>query len=124
MPPAIAGLLLAGLVSDTLNLTSPTTTDRDVQILAKLEIISGVNARDFTEKLFASGSVLTSKPAAQAITNDCKEYAELGHTFSVAQIEEIGFDQFAKRKDEVMAALEAIVCSAITFSPRCWSRTW
>ena len=106
LPKKIAGLLLAGLVSDTLNLTSPTTTDRDVQVLGRLEKISGVNAREFTEKLFASGSVLTSKPAAQAITTDCKEYNELNHTFSVAQIEEIGFDQFWKRKDDVLKALE------------------
>ena len=106
LPKKIAGLLLAGLVSDTLNLTSPTTTERDIQILARLEKLSGVNAREFTEKLFASGSVLISKPAAQAISNDCKEYDELGRTFSVAQIEEIGFDQFWKRKDEVLRALE------------------
>jgi len=106
MPKHIAGLLLAGLVSDTLNLTSPTTTDRDVKILGRLEQISGVNARDFTDKLFASGSVLTTKSAEQAIGSDCKEYAELGRTFSVAQIEELGFSQFWKRKDEVLAALE------------------
>jgi manganese-dependent inorganic pyrophosphatase len=106
LPKKIAGLLLAGLVSDTLNLTSPTTTERDVQVLGRLEKISGVNAREFTEKLFASGSVLTSKAAAQAISADCKEYTELSYTFSVAQIEEIGFDQFWKRKDEVLRALE------------------
>jgi len=40
----IAGLLLAGLVSDTLNLTSPTTTPRDREILPRLEKIAGVNA--------------------------------------------------------------------------------
>ncbi len=106
LPKKIAGLLLAGLVSDTLNLTSPTTTDRDVQVLSRLEKLSGVNAREFTEKLFASGSVLISKPAPQAITSDCKEYSELDQTFSVAQIEEIGFGQFWKRKDEVARALE------------------
>jgi manganese-dependent inorganic pyrophosphatase len=102
----IAGLLLAGLVSDTLNLTSPTTTERDREILRRLEEIAGVNAREFTDKLFASGSLLTLKPAPQAITTDAKEYRENGHTFSVAQIEEIGFDQFWKRKDELLAALE------------------
>ncbi|MBI3416212.1 MAG: putative manganese-dependent inorganic diphosphatase [Verrucomicrobia bacterium] len=106
MPEAIAGLLLAGLVSDTLNLTSPTTTDRDVEILARLEQISGIDARDFTDKLFASGSVLITKSPRQAITTDCKEYVEKKRTFSVAQIEEIGFDQFWKRKDEVVTALE------------------
>jgi manganese-dependent inorganic pyrophosphatase len=89
-----------------LNLTSPTTTPRDREILAKLEQIAGVNAREFTEKLFASGSLLTLKPAPQAITTDCKEYRENGVTFSVAQIEEVGFDQFWKRKDELLAALE------------------
>lgn len=106
LPKAIAGLLLAGLVSDTLNLTSPTTTPRDREILPRLEKIAGVNAREFTDKLFASGSLLTLKPAPQAITTDAKEYRENGRTFSVAQIEEVGFDQFWKRKDELLAALE------------------
>ena len=105
MPKEIAGLLLAGLVTDTLNLTSPTTTPRDREVLIRLEERSGVNARQFTEKLFATGSVLVSKPASQAITADCKEYQELGRLFSVAQIEEIGFEQFWKRKLEVLHAL-------------------
>ncbi len=102
----IAGLLLAGLVSDTLNLTSPTTTPRDGEILARLEALAGVNARQFTEKLFASGSLLTLKSAPQAIATDAKEYREQGLAFSVAQIEEVGFDQFWKRKDELLTALE------------------
>jgi manganese-dependent inorganic pyrophosphatase len=106
LPPPVAGLLLAGVVSDTLNLTSPTTTTVDQEILRKLEQITGINARDFTEKLFASGSLLTHKPAPKAITTDCKEYKEDGVRFSVAQIEEIGFDQFWKRKAELQAALE------------------
>jgi len=106
LPPPIAGLLLAGLVSDTLNLTSPTATDRDAEVLRKLQDISGVSAREFTEKLFASGSLLTLKPAPQAVTTDCKEYLEDGIKFSVAQIEEIGFDQFWRRKAELLEALE------------------
>ena len=107
LTPSIAGCLLAGLVSDTLNLTSPTTTARDADVLAVLEKVSGVNAREFVEKLFSSGSVLVSKPASEAITTDCKEYAEGNARFSVAQIEELGFDTFWKRKDEVAHALDA-----------------
>lgn len=106
LPKPIAGLLLAGLVSDTLNLTSPTTTERDAQILKKLEEISGVDAAKFTEKLFTSGSVLTSLPVEEAILADCKEFEEQHRLFSVAQIEELGFDQFLKCKDSVMIALE------------------
>jgi manganese-dependent inorganic pyrophosphatase len=84
LPKPIAGLLLAGLVSDTLNLTSPTTTERDARILKKLEEISGVDATQFTEKLFNSGSVLTSLPAEDAIVADCKEFHEQNVVFSIA----------------------------------------
>jgi manganese-dependent inorganic pyrophosphatase len=107
LPPSIAGLLLAGLVSDTLNLTSPTTTQHDAEILGQLEKRAGVDAADFTEKLFRSGSVLVNRPVPQAIAADCKEYVETGHRFSVAQIEELGFGNFRKLQAEVQAALEA-----------------
>lgn len=107
LPRPIAGLLLAGLVSDTLNLTSPTTSPTDKYVLERLEKIAEVNARELTEKLFASGSLLTHKPAPQAITTDCKDYKEDGVRFSVAQIEEIGLDQFWPRKAELLQALEA-----------------
>jgi manganese-dependent inorganic pyrophosphatase len=107
LPSPIAGLLLAGIISDTLNLTSPTTTAVDGEVLGRLEQICQMKARDFTEKLFASGSLLTHQPAPKAITTDCKEYKEDGVRFSVAQIEEIGFDQFWKRKVELQGALEA-----------------
>jgi manganese-dependent inorganic pyrophosphatase len=106
LPPHIAGLLLAGIVADTLNLTSPTTTQADKDALRRVEEISGVNAREFTDKLFASGSLLTHKPAPQAITNDCKEYQEGDNRFSVAQIEEVGFDQFWPRKEDLLHALK------------------
>jgi manganese-dependent inorganic pyrophosphatase len=59
-----------------------------------------------TSRKNASGSLLTLKPAPQAITTDCKEYREDGVSFSVAQIEEIGFTQFWKRKEELLVALE------------------
>ncbi len=104
--PSIAGIMLAGLVTDTLNLTSPTSTQRDAEILTWLEKQSGVNARDFTEKVFSSGSVLVSQPPEKAITADCKEYVEAGQRFSVAQIEELGFDAFWKRSDAVRSALD------------------
>lgn len=106
LTPSIAGLLLAGLVSDTLNLTSPTTTKRDAEILAWLEEKAGVNAADFTTKLFNSGSVLVSQPPERAITTDCKEYLEDGRRFSVAQIEELGFDVFWKSQPAIRQALE------------------
>jgi manganese-dependent inorganic pyrophosphatase len=106
LSPSIAGLLLAGIVSDTLNLASPTATPRDAEILKKLEEISGANATRFAEKFFTSDSILIQKSAPQAITSDCKEYIDEGVKFSLAQIEENGFEQFWKHKDELIEALE------------------
>ena len=51
---------------------------RGDNVLQSLEQLAQVNAREFTEKLFASGSLLTLKSAPQAITTDCKEYREDG----------------------------------------------
>jgi manganese-dependent inorganic pyrophosphatase len=105
LPRPVAGVLLAGLVADTLNLQSPTTTDRDAEVLRQLERLTGIHATDFAEQMFRTGSVLTSQPAAEAIAGDCKEYEENGCRFSVAQIEEIGFQRFWERKTEVVEAL-------------------
>lgn len=106
MPASIAGLLLAGVVTDTLNLTSPTSTARDAEVLTRLEHISGVGAGDLKDKIFASGSVLVSRSAADAIAADCKEYEEAGCRISAAQIEELGFSNFWERKEAVLRALQ------------------
>lgn len=106
IPKPIAGLLLSGIISDTLNLTSPTATATDSNMLKYLEQVTEMNAAEFTDALFSSGSVLTNRPPGQAITNDCKEYEEEEKTFSVAQIEEIGFEQFWEQKDNLFKALE------------------
>jgi inorganic pyrophosphatase/exopolyphosphatase len=52
----VALCLCAGLVSDTLNLTSPTTTDVDRDMLVWLSELAGVDADEFAEAFFASGS--------------------------------------------------------------------
>lgn len=106
IPKPIAGLLLSGIISDTLNLTSPTATETDSNMLKYLEQVTQLNAAEFTDALFSSGSVLTHRAPNQAITNDCKEYEEDGKSFSVAQIEEIGFEQFWEQKDNLFKALE------------------
>src|SRR4029079_15964688 len=50
--------------------------------------------------------VLTSLAASQAITMDCKEFSERGRIFSIAHIEELGFDPFWHSKAELDSALE------------------
>ncbi len=105
VPAAIAGLLMAGIVADTLNLTSPTTTPVDCSALDRLSKIAGVNPDELAAEIFSVGSPLLTMTPEQAITADSKPYAEDGHRFTVAQIEELTFAHFDEKRDALLAAL-------------------
>jgi manganese-dependent inorganic pyrophosphatase len=106
VPKPIAGLLMCGLISDTLNLTSPTTTRVDREIMAELSEISGVNPSDLASEIFSVGSPLMTLQAKEVITADCKEYDEHGVKFSVSQIEEISFASFQQQRETLVEELE------------------
>jgi manganese-dependent inorganic pyrophosphatase len=107
VPPRIAGLLMSGIVADTLNLTSPTTTPADCDLLNRLSKIAGVDPDDLAEQIFSVGSPLLTMTPEQAITADCKPYEEGVHSFSVAQIEELSFAHFEEKRDALLEALGA-----------------
>jgi len=107
IPPEIAGLLMAGLISDTLLLTSPTTTPTDKRILAMLSQIAGTDAVQLAEEIFSVGSPLLTLTSEQAVTADSKEYVEHGRRFTVSQIEELSFSNFEKKETELLEALDA-----------------
>lgn len=103
--PSIAGIMMSGMISDTLNLQSPTSTEKDTKLLRWLEPIAGVSADELANEIFASGSViLTSKPEA-VIRSDYKVYEEDGVKFAVAQVEELGFENFWQHSADLSAAL-------------------
>jgi manganese-dependent inorganic pyrophosphatase len=105
--PAIALCMASGIISDTLFLRSPTTTDVDREVLAWLKSLCGVDLDAYAREFFEIGSALRSKAPADVIREDCKEFSEHGVRFSISQIEETGFDLFWERKDELRGALEA-----------------
>jgi len=105
----VALCLIAGLISDTLNLTSPTTTDLDKEILSWLCEIAEVNADKFTTDLFASGSLLHMGTVDELMNTDRKEFDEGGKFISIAQVEEIGLDNFEKRRSEMEQGLEDLI---------------
>jgi manganese-dependent inorganic pyrophosphatase len=106
IPPDIAGLLAAGMISDTLNLTSPTATAVDRMVLEQLAKLAGINPARLAEEIFSVGSPLLTLTPADVIMADCKEYDESGRRFSVSQIEELNFSHFAERKAALLEALE------------------
>jgi manganese-dependent inorganic pyrophosphatase len=104
---SIAGLLMAGLISDTLNLSSPTATPIDAKVLDNLSKIAGTEPASLAESIFAVGSPLLTLRPDEVILADCKDYEEEGYKFNVSQIEELGFSHFYKKQDKLFEALEA-----------------
>lgn len=103
---AIAGLMMGGIVTDTLNLNSPTTTDVDREILPWLSQIAGITADDLSQIIFNSGSVILNSTPNKVIEGDCKIYHEGEFHFSVSQVEELGFGNFWAHQRELLEALE------------------
>ena len=102
---ATAMCLCAGLISDTLHLTSPTTTNTDRDILEWLTSLAGIQRDQFVKDFFAAGSMLKECTPAHAVESDRKEFTENGWRLSISQIEELGLDEFWKREDALFAAL-------------------
>jgi manganese-dependent inorganic pyrophosphatase len=101
-----ATLLLSALLSDTVVLSSPTTTDRDERVVAYLEELLALDAREFGMEMFESSSDVSHLPAADIVARDAKEYATAsGQSLCIAQVETVGRG-LQERKAELLAALE------------------
>ncbi len=106
---ATAICLCAGIISDTLHLTSPTTTESDQEILAWLSSIGGIDCAQFVKDFFAAGSMLREQTPDRALESDRKVFEENGWHISISQIEELGLDEFWKRETELQAALQSLL---------------
>jgi manganese-dependent inorganic pyrophosphatase len=106
--PEIAGVLMGGVVSDTLNLQGPTTTERDRELLSWLEDIAGCSADSLAEAIFSAGSIILSEAPEDVIRADFKIYHEGEVAFAVSQVEELGYDNFYRHYEALDCALEKV----------------
>jgi manganese-dependent inorganic pyrophosphatase len=112
-PPELAGMLLAGLLSDTLILTSPTTTERDRQAaerLARWAFVGGsalVNEtiETFGQQVLAASSGLGTRDPQDVVRSDMKVYNSGGYHFAIAQAEVSDLYEVSERLDDLKAAL-------------------
>jgi len=105
----IATLLLAGILSDTVILKSPTTTDADHQMAAWLEERSGVVAAEFGRDIFAASSSLKNYGSAErVVAADFKLFTHEKYSIGLGQVEVIGFDEFYSMKEELLTALDEV----------------
>ena len=101
----IAGIMMSGLISDTLHLNGPTTTGKDAIILAWLSEIAGVNSKQLADEIFNSGSVILASPPEKVVRSDFKIYDEEGIRYAVSQVEELGFGNFWQHAKAIAKAV-------------------
>lgn len=113
-PPAIAGLLLSGLLSDTLILSSPTTTGRDHRAAERLSRwafvrngpLVGETIQSYGQQVLRSGAGLSSRNAQEIVSTDIKMYQAGGYNFVIAQAEVTDLRQLDEHLEQLNIALE------------------
>ncbi|MER0123968.1 manganese-dependent inorganic pyrophosphatase [Streptococcus sp. ZJ93] len=106
-PKEVAGMLLSGLISDTLLLKSPTTHASDPQVATELAEIAGVNLEEYGLAMLKAGTNLASKTTDELIDIDAKTFELNGNAVRVAQVNTVDIAEVLERQTEIEAAIEA-----------------
>lgn len=106
VPKALAGLMLSGLISDTLLLKSPTTHETDHQVAKELAAIAGVNLEEYGLAMLKAGTNLASKSAEELIDIDAKTFELNGNQVRVAQVNTVDIAEVLERQAEIEAAIQ------------------
>jgi len=109
IPRDVAGLMLAGLLFDTLILRSPTCTPRDERVAEELAAITGENIEEFGQALFAAAaSDLNDKTAEALLTADFKEFSAGDLKIAIGTVETASPATVEKRSDELLSTMQRI----------------
>ncbi|MGT2929184.1 manganese-dependent inorganic pyrophosphatase [Streptococcus dentasini] len=106
VPKEVAGLLLSGLISDTLLLKSPTTHETDPQVAKELAEIAGVNLEEYGLAMLKAGTNLSSKSAEELIDIDAKSFELNGNNVRVAQVNTVDINEVLDRQAEIEEAIK------------------
>ena len=114
-PPGVAGMLLSGLLADTLIFRSPTTTPRDRASGTWLSWMAfGVDEaedglQDYGTQLLRAGADISRRSADEIVSSDLKAFEAGPVSFSVSQVEVTYFDAILDRLSEVREALHTLM---------------
>ncbi len=103
-----ARVLLAGLISDTLILKSPTTTLIDRETAAALSRICKVTTENFGREMFSHVESLSKRDPEKAILSDFKRYDENGVKIGIGQCEVTTLKDIDDYRDDYLACLETV----------------
>ncbi|HAT54537.1 MAG TPA: manganese-dependent inorganic pyrophosphatase, partial [Lactobacillus sp.] len=107
IPAQLAGLMLSAIISDTLLLKSPTTTDDDKAAVIALAEIADVDYKAYGLEELKAGTNLSSKSEAELIEQDAKSFEMGGKNIRIDQINTVDLDEVFARQDKLEAAMAA-----------------
>lgn len=107
IPKEVAGLLLSGLISDTLLLKSPTTHVTDHKVAKELAEIAGVNLEEYGLTMLKAGTNLSTKTAEELIDIDAKTFELNGSNVRIAQVNTVDIPEVLERLSDIKAAINA-----------------
>ena len=99
-------LMASSIMSDTLLLKSPTTTDHDKKALEELEKIAGINLEKYGLEMLKAGTDLNDFTAEELISLDAKSLDKDGTKFIIAQVNTVNISEVLKRQEELERAIE------------------
>ena len=106
IPSKLAGLMLSAIISDTLLLKSPTTTDKDKKAVATLAKLAGVDYQEYGLAMLKAGTNIADKSEAELIDQDAKSFELNGTQVRVDQVNTVDLPEAMARKDAFVAAME------------------
>ncbi len=106
IPKSIAGIMLSGILSDTLALTSPSKTSYDEEAVANLSVIAQVNPEEYAIEMFKAGTSLEGRSKEDVINTDIKLYPINDGKIAVSQVFTLDYDNILKEKDEYQKVIE------------------
>ena len=102
----IAGLMLSGLISDTLLLKSPTCTEEDRKLASKLAEIAGIDLEAYGLDMLRAGADVSEKSALEIADGDAKSFEMNGHSVRIGQVNVVDVNDVLKRKDDMLQVMQ------------------
>jgi len=105
IPRDIAGLLLSAIISDTLLLQSPTSTDEDEQAVRELEEIADVDIDEYGLEMLRAGTDISDKTATEILNDDAKSFNMGSEFVRIGQVNVVETSDILVRKDEILEVM-------------------
>lgn len=98
-------LMASAIISDTLLLKSPTTTEHDIKALEELEKIAGIDIKEYGLEMLKAGTDLDDFTAKELVNLDAKSLEKNGVKFVIAQVNTVSIEDVLKRQEELENAM-------------------